>query len=165
MATSAEIPRPRCGGFSARTDFTTTESSVLEQRQHWKLSSPLTPDPALSDRVSFGGSVHDPREPVGTLLFDVLALVAVMAHRPTDQHVWRPRGSQADRLAGAGSSAPDFPFASCQEMTVNIKGGLQMTAGGRAGKLAGQLDDLDRRSDKPLETSMVMSRQWHPWKT
>ena len=31
-----------------------------------------------------------------------------------------------------------FPFASGQEMTVNIKGGLHLTAGGRAGELAGQ---------------------------
>jgi hypothetical protein len=54
--------------------------------------------------------------------------------------------SHADRLAGAGSSAPDFPLASRQEMTVNIKGGLHLTAGvGRANWLA-NLDDLNRRT-------------------
>jgi hypothetical protein len=46
--------------------------------------------------------------------------------------------AQMYESSGAGSSAPDFPFASGQEMTVNIKGGLLLTAGGRAGVLAGQ---------------------------
>jgi hypothetical protein len=62
--------------------------------------------------------------------------------------LWRRHDdmSQGDRLASAGSSGPGFPFASRQEMTVNIKGGLHLTAGvGRANWLA-NLDDLNRRT-------------------
>jgi DNA invertase Pin-like site-specific DNA recombinase len=36
-------------------------------------------------KLNLGGSVHDPADPVGRLLFNVLAMVAVISSSPDDQ--------------------------------------------------------------------------------
>jgi DNA invertase Pin-like site-specific DNA recombinase len=56
-------------------------------------------------KLSLGGSIHDPTDPVGRLLFNVLAMVAEFESDPDqDAHPGRDEGSERPRVGCAASS-------------------------------------------------------------
>jgi DNA invertase Pin-like site-specific DNA recombinase len=81
-------------------------------------------------KLNLGGSVHDPNDPVGRLLFNVLAMVAefeadLARMRTREGHEGRPREGPAPRQATQAQRPPGSPLVSLYRVGEHTVGELE----------------------------------------